>query len=89
MKFPDAPTQRGVKHVYELIDAKDKGYFTYVIFVIQMDNIKYFMPNDHTHKAFGDALRAAKEKGVHVLAYECDVTPDSMVLNGKECLVIL
>lgn len=59
--FPDAPTQRGVKHVHELIAAREEGYMAYILFVIQMKDIRCFMPNDETHRAFGDALRLAEK----------------------------
>lgn len=81
--FPDAPTQRGVKHIMELIDAKENGYNAYIIFVIQMENVKYFTPNVITHKEFADALTLAYEKGVNILAYDCIVTPDSITLNNS------
>lgn len=81
--FPDAPTERGVKHINELIKAKNSGYNAYILFVVQMSGMKYLIPNDATHKAFGDALRLAHSCGVHVLAYECAVTPDSLDITGK------
>ncbi len=76
--FPDAPTDRGVKHINELIRAMENGYHSYVLFVIQMSGTKKFTPNDVTHKEFGNVLRYAAEKGVHILAYECAVTPESL-----------
>ncbi|MBR3970575.1 MAG: DNA/RNA nuclease SfsA [Ruminococcus sp.] len=81
--FPDAPTERGVKHINELIKAKNSGYNAYILFVVQMSGMKYLIPNDTTHKAFGDALRFAHSCGVHVLAYECAVEPDSLDITGK------
>lgn len=81
VSFPDAPTERGVKHLNELVRAMKNGYHSYVLFVIQMSGMKMFTPNDATHKVFGDALRYAAEKGVHILAYECAVTPDSMEIT--------
>lgn len=81
--FPDAPTERGIKHINELIKAKNVGYSTYIIFVVQMSGMKYLIPNDTTHKAFGDALRLANLCGVHVLAYECAVEPDLLNISGK------
>ncbi len=78
VSFPDAPTERGVKHVKELVKAKENGYYAGIIFVVQMEGMKAFTPNDNRHKAFGDALRGAKEQGVEILAYECKVTPDSL-----------
>jgi len=77
-RFPDAPTERGVKHVRELCSALDRGLAAYIIFVIQMRYITRFEPNDETHPAFGDALREASRKGVVILAYDCLVTPDGM-----------
>jgi sugar fermentation stimulation protein A len=89
VRFPDAPTTRGVKHIYELVNAKKDGFNAYIVFIIQMNNVKYFTPNDKTHKEFGDVLRYAKSQGVAILAYKSDVTPDSIELNGKRCKVIL
>ncbi|MPW25099.1 DNA/RNA nuclease SfsA [Alkalibaculum sp. M08DMB] len=89
VKFPDAPTERGLKHIYELIKAKEEGYHSYIVFIVQMNDVKYFTPNDKTHKEFGEALRYAKEKGVQIFAYECNISPSSITLNGKECKVIL
>lgn len=80
VRFPDAPTERGVKHIYELIDCMEEGYEAYIIFVIQMKGVLYFTPNDVTHKAFGDALRKAEAKGVQILALDCHVTADSLEL---------
>ncbi len=77
--FPDAPTERGVKHINELIECLEDGYKAYIIFIIQMENVKYFTPNNLTHKAFGDALKMAKNKGVEILAFDCIVTEDSIV----------
>ena len=79
--FPDAPTERGVKHIRELMKCPEDGYEAYLLFVIQMDKVKYFTPNDETHPEFGQALREAERRGVKLLAYDCAVTPDSMVLN--------
>lgn len=79
--FPDAPTERGVKHLQELITAGKEGYETFVLFVIQMKSIREFRPNDNTHKAFGEMLRKAEKSGVKVLAYDCRVAPDSMFLD--------
>ena len=71
--FPDAPSQRALKHVEELIQAKSDGYDAYIILVIQMSGVKYFLPNRETHPEFADALQKAAEAGVKVLAYDCDV----------------
>lgn len=79
--FPDAPTERGVKHIEELIELKKHGYGAAILFVIQMKGITEFRPNDITHKAFGDALRKANNAGVSIYAYDCIVTPDTMTLD--------
>ncbi len=81
--FPDAPTERGVKHLEELIDAKKNGFDAYVLFVVQMQNIDYLIPNDEIHRAFGDTLRKAEETGVKIIAVDCVVTPDSIKANKK------
>jgi len=79
--FPDAPTERGVKHLKELTRLAEQGYGAYVLFVIQMENVKYLHPNDATDPAFGMALRAAKGAGVQILAMDCTVTPDTMAIG--------
>lgn len=79
--FPDAPTERGIKHIYHLIDVLKEGYEAYLIFIIQFKPVKYLMPNDVTHPDFGKALKEAVAAGVHVLAYDCNVTPDSMQMD--------
>lgn len=76
--FPDAPSQRAVKHVEELIEAAGEGYKAYILFIIQMKGIDFFAPNMETHPAFAQALKKAKEAGVEILAYDCRVTKDSM-----------
>lgn len=81
--FPDAPTERGLKHVGELTRCLGEGFETYLLFVIQMEDVRYFAPNDVTHPAFGQALRQAAEKGVKLLAYDCKVTPGSMTIRDK------
>ena len=81
--FPDAPTERGVKHIYELCNAVKEGYKACILFVIQMKGVKDFSPNDKTHKAFGEALRYAEKHGVEIMAVDCIVTPQSMVIDGK------
>lgn len=86
--FPDAPTERGVKHIRELTRAASCGYLAYIIFIIQMKGVKSFMPNDKTHPEFGDALREAARKGVRVLAYDCWVTPDKIEI-GETVSVML
>ncbi|MBR2934085.1 MAG: DNA/RNA nuclease SfsA [Oscillospiraceae bacterium] len=81
VRFPDAPTQRGVKHLEELIRAHQQGYESWVCFVIQMADAVRFEPNDVTHPAFGEALRQAAQAGVHILALECRVAPDSLEIS--------
>ena len=79
--FPDAPTERGVKHIHELIRAHKEGFGAYILFVVQMKEMTELRPNDVTHKAFGDALRLAQAEGVKLLAYDCIVTPDSITID--------
>lgn len=79
--FPDAPTERGVKHLKELTQLCKEGYGTYILFVIQMEHVQYLHPNDLTDPAFGTALRQASEAGVRILAYDCTVTPNAMAIN--------
>lgn len=79
--FPDAPTQRGSKHLHGLARAVSEGFGAYVLFVIQMEDVKYLHPNDATDSAFGAALREAKAAGVEILAYDCRVTQDTMEIG--------
>lgn len=79
--FPDAPTDRGAKHLRGLTQAAREGYGAFVLFVIQMADVKYLRPNDATDPAFAAALREAAENGVTVLAMDCGVTPDTMELR--------
>lgn len=80
--FPDAPTQRGTKHLLGLTQAAREGYGAYVLFVIQMADVVCLRPNDETDPAFGAALRQAAENGVQVLAMDCAVMPESMTLRN-------
>lgn len=80
-RFPDAPTERGVKHLHELIRCHSEGYEAAVCFVIQMGGMTDFAPNDLTHPAFGEALRQAAQAGVQVMARGCAVTPDSLTMG--------
>ena len=80
--FPDAPTTRGAKHLRELTKLAQEGFGAYVLFVIQMSDVKYLHPNDTTDPDFGSALRDAAAAGVQILAMDCKVTPDSMVLHS-------
>ncbi len=77
-RFPDAPTERGVKHIEELIEAKKAGYEAAVCFIVQMEGMRWVEPNDVTHPAFGAALRRAAKSGVEVMALECAVTPSTL-----------
>ena len=76
--FPDAPTERGAKHLRELTEIASRGYGAFVLFVIQMAGIKYLRPHDETDPAFGAALRHAAENGVNILAMDCAVTETTM-----------
>ena len=76
--FPDAPTERGVKHIRELMEVRRSGMGAWIIFVVQMRNVWKMKPNDVTHKAFGDVLRRAAEEGIHVLAFSCEVTEERL-----------
>ena len=87
-RFPDAPTERGVKHIRELQRAAETGLDAVLFFVVQIRDIHSVAPNDATHPAFGEALREAAAHGVRVLAFDCDVTPDSLKIR-REVPVIL
>lgn len=82
VKFPDAPTERGVKHIKELCDAINEGYEAYIIFVIQMKDVLHFEANVETHKEFAEALKEAKKYGVHILALDCEVSEDSIDIRN-------
>lgn len=82
-RFPDAPTERGVKHIRELMRCLDDGYEAYILFVIQMKGVHAFEPNDRTHPAFGETLREAAGKGVRILAYDCLAKPDEMTIDQR------
>lgn len=79
--FPDAPTERGVKHIKELVSCIDAGYEAYILFVIQMKEIRLFKPHDKMHPEFGEALRQANVAGVKIIAMDCVITPDSMEID--------
>ncbi len=81
VSFPDAPTERGIKHLKELQNAVTEGYKAYVMFVVQMSDVKYFEPNHITHPEFEEELKNAIEKGVISLAFDCAVTPDSIEIR--------
>ncbi len=79
--FPDAPTQRGTKHINELIKAKQQGYIPILAFVIQMPNIEEVRPNEQTDKQFAQAFHLAKQQGVQILNLPCDVKPDEVAIT--------
>lgn len=81
--FPDALTERGIKHVNELVGAVKEGFEGYIFFVIQMKNVSSFVPNYKTHPEFGDVLKNAHSKGVKILAFDCIVTDDSIVIDKE------
>ena len=81
VRFPDAPTERGVKHIRELEKAVREGTAATLFFVIQMRGVRWFSPNDDTHPEFGAALREAAAAGVRVCAYDCVVTPDQITMD--------
>lgn len=85
--FPDAKTERGVKHINELIKAKDNGYECYIFFLVQMDNVKYFTPNKKMHYELWEALKRAREKGVNIVSYDCNVDKESIVI--KEAVEVI
>lgn len=82
--FPDAPTQRGVKHLNELISCIKEGYEAYVFFIIQMKKVSVFSPNKNTHPEFASALLMAQSEGVKIFAIDCNVTKDSI---DADCFV--
>lgn len=81
--FPDAPTERGRKHLLELIEVKKSGRGAGVLFLLQMNNMKDFAPNDERDNEFGKALREARDNGVDIFVYECDVLKDSITLTNR------
>lgn len=87
-RFPDAPSDRAVKHMEELVRAKKEGYETYVFFVIQMKDVRYFTPNTDTHPAFAETLKKAAAAGVKILAYDCEVTSDSITIREPVDVVL-
>lgn len=82
-RFPDAPTERGLKHLRGLKKALEEGYECYAAFVVQMKSMRYFAPNYATHEEFGKVLEEVHDAGVGILVYDCIVTPDSMVIDGE------
>ncbi len=86
--FPDAPTERGAKHLRGLAEAARGDYGAYVLFVIQMADVKYLHRNDATDPEFGKALREAAANGVEVLAVDCEVTVDEMTIGNLVPVVL-
>lgn len=78
----NAPTERGVRHLHELMRAVEEGHRATAFFVIQMADVLDFAPNDTTHPAFGEALREAARRGVEIVAYTCRVTPETVTLDA-------
>ncbi|MBQ7778613.1 MAG: DNA/RNA nuclease SfsA [Oscillibacter sp.] len=87
-RFPDAPTERGVRHIRELQKAVEAGLDATLFFVVQFQNVNSVAPNDTTHPAFGQALREAAQSGVHVCAYSCAVTPDSLRIHRSVPVIL-
>ena len=88
VKFPDAPTERGVKHVKELCDCIKDGYEAYIIFVIQMKDVLHFEPNIETHKEFAEVLKEAAKNGVNIIAVDCEVKEDSINIRDYVKVII-
>lgn len=83
VRFPDAPTERGIKHLKELQKAVEEGYRACVVFLVQMQDVKYFEPNYETHPEFASELKKAHENGVEIFVYDSVVTPDEIIMNKK------
>ncbi len=83
VSFPDAPTERGTKHLNELIECMNEGYEAYVIFVVQMKNVLYFTPNEDHDPKFAEALRRAAKSGVNIIALDCTVSEDSVFIGDR------
>ena len=81
-RFPDAPTERGIKHLNGLISCVKEGFDAYAVFVVQMKGIEFFEPNWATHSEFGLALKKAEKAGVKILVYDCDVGTDSLDISA-------
>lgn len=87
-KFPDAPTERGVKHLNELNELSEHGYDNYVLFLIQIENITQFTPNSYMDLKFSNALKSAYDNGVKVLAYNCILKEDAIDINSSVKVII-
>ena len=86
--FPDAPTERGRKHIYELVEAKKAGHEAWIVFLVQMAGAKEFRPNRSTDEAFANALTFAREAGVHILAYDASVTENAIFVGTPISVII-
>lgn len=86
--FPDAPTERGIKHIKELIECKKEGYDAYIFFVVQMENAKYFTPNKKTHPEFAACLKEAKNCGVNIISVTSTVKENELKIKDfLECII--
>ena len=81
--FPDAPTERGRRHLCTLMKAKAEGHRAGVVFVVQRNDAVYFSPHDAADPVFGRTMRQAVDQGVEVYAYSCHVTPEAVRLAGE------
>lgn len=86
--FPDAPTVRGIKHINELIRAKEEGFGAYILFIIQMKGVHCFSPNKEMHPEFAAALKNALKAGVNILAFDCEITKDSVTVKDPVKTII-
>ena len=86
--FPDAPTERGARHILELIEAKKEGYGAGILFLVQLDNVETFSPNDERDPEFGRALRLARENGVDIMVYNCKVDKNMIEINQKIDIIL-
>ncbi|WP_055069534.1 DNA/RNA nuclease SfsA [Clostridium massiliamazoniense] len=87
-KFPDAPTERGKKHILELVDAIEKGYKGGILFLIQLEDVYDFTPNYETDPAFGEALKFAKDRGIDIFVYNCKVTKEEITLLDQKDIIL-
>lgn len=81
VRFPDAPTERGLKHINELIDAKENGFEAFIFFIVKMKNCRYFTPNTDTHPEFALALKRAHDAGVGIKCVNCNVFENGLEIN--------
>lgn len=86
--FPDAPTERGIRHMEELIKAKSEGFGAYLVFIVQMNGVVFFSPHSRMHPEFGAVLKKAHEQGVHILCYDCEVKEDALTFGDPVPIVL-